>query len=63
DAKVDLSPQNAYIRRLQHELAARHALVSASNGREPYRYVTILQETMSPNRGLPWAEDGRRRAR
>jgi len=63
DAKVDLAPQNAYIRRLQHELAARHALVSASNGREPYRYVTILQETASPNRGLPWADDGRRRER
>ena len=63
DAKIDLAPQNAYIRRLQHELAARHALVSASNGREPFRYVTILQETAGPNRGLPWADEGRRRAR
>ncbi len=39
---VDLSPQNAYIRRLQHLLAQRYNLESRSVGREPYRNVRIL---------------------
>ncbi len=39
---VDLMPQNAYIRRLQHELIARHDLRSQSVGREPRRRVRIL---------------------
>src|SRR5258706_11078411 len=34
---VELSPQNAYIRRLQHQLAERANLLSRSRGREPYR--------------------------
>jgi len=34
---VELSPQNAYIRRLQHQMAERANLVSRSRGREPYR--------------------------
>ena len=38
---VELSPQSAYIRRLQHQLAERHNLVSRSKGREPYRRVKI----------------------
>src|SRR5260221_296597 len=33
---VELSPQNAYIRRLQHQLAQRANLVSRSRGRQPY---------------------------
>ncbi len=40
---VDLSPQNAYIRRLQHEMAERYNLASRSFGREPHRRVRISQ--------------------
>ena len=38
---VELSPQNAYIRRLQHQLAERYNLASRSEGREPHRRVKI----------------------
>ena len=38
---VELSPQNAYIRRLQHQLAERYNLASRSEGREPFRRVKI----------------------
>jgi stage III sporulation protein SpoIIIAA len=41
---VELSPQNAYIRRLQHQLAERANLVSRSRGREPYRRVRVYPE-------------------
>jgi hypothetical protein len=40
---VDLAPQNAYIRRLQHQLAERYNLGSRSAGREPYRHVRIFK--------------------
>ncbi len=40
---VDLAPQNAYIRRLQHQLAERYNLASRSAGREPYRHVRIYK--------------------
>jgi len=40
---VELSPQNAYIRRLQHLLAERHSLTSHSLGKEPRRRVKILK--------------------
>jgi stage III sporulation protein SpoIIIAA len=43
---VELSPQNAYIRRLQHMLAQRYNLTSRSLGQEPQRRVRIL-----PGRG------------
>ncbi|MGD0205239.1 MAG: R3H domain-containing nucleic acid-binding protein [Dehalococcoidia bacterium] len=43
---VELSPQNAYIRRLQHMLAQRYNLTSRSLGQEPQRRVRIL-----PSRG------------
>jgi stage III sporulation protein SpoIIIAA len=39
---ADLSPQNAYIRRLQHLLAQRYNLTSRSQGQEPQRRVRIL---------------------
>jgi stage III sporulation protein SpoIIIAA len=39
---VELAPQNAYIRRLQHELATRHGVESTSRGREPFRHVTVI---------------------
>jgi stage III sporulation protein SpoIIIAA len=38
---IELSPQNAYIRRLQHQMAERANLVSRSRGREPYRRVRL----------------------
>jgi len=38
---VELLPRNAYIRRLQHQLADQHGLTTASRGREPYRCVVI----------------------
>ena len=40
---VELTPQNAYIRRLQHLLAERHNLVSRSLGKEPGRRVKLLE--------------------
>jgi stage III sporulation protein SpoIIIAA len=40
---VELSPQNAYIRRLQHLVAERHGLASHSLGKEPKRRVQIIK--------------------
>ena len=40
---VELQPQSSYIRRLQHQLAERYNLGSASMGREPQRRVVIFQ--------------------
>ncbi len=40
---VELLPQNAYVRRLQHELAGQHHLVSRSVGREPRRRVRVMR--------------------
>ncbi len=40
---VELHPQNAYIRRQQHDLARRANLISSSSGREPHRRVRIFQ--------------------
>ncbi len=40
-SNVELTPQNAYIRRLQHEIAERYGLSSTSRGREPFRRVTM----------------------
>ncbi len=45
---VELSPQNAYIRRLQHQAAERANLVSHSRGREPYRRVRLYPDTAAP---------------
>ncbi|MDQ7839675.1 MAG: R3H domain-containing nucleic acid-binding protein [bacterium] len=38
---VELSPQNSYIRRLQHQLVQRYGLPSESQGEEPHRRVVI----------------------
>jgi len=38
---VELTPQNAYIRKLQHQMAQRYNLTSRSEGREPFRRVLI----------------------
>ena len=40
---VELSPQSAYIRRLQHLIAERNNLSSKSLGKEPTRRVTIYK--------------------
>ncbi len=39
--QMDLTPQNAYIRRLQHRVAERYNLESRSHGKEPNRRVQI----------------------
>ena len=44
DETVELSPQSAYIRRLQHLIADRNALASQSTGKDPNRRVRIYQE-------------------
>jgi hypothetical protein len=43
-APVELSPQGAYIRRLQHLIAERGHVASRSHGKEPQRRVTLLPE-------------------
>jgi len=48
---VELSPQNAYIRRLQHQMAERANLVSQSRGREPYRRVRLYPDGARAQRG------------
>jgi stage III sporulation protein SpoIIIAA len=42
--EVELSRQNAYIRRRQHEMARAAHLASKSRGKEPYRRVCIYRE-------------------
>ena len=42
DQARELSPQNSYIRRLQHMLAQRYNLDSRSFGRDPERRVCII---------------------
>jgi hypothetical protein len=44
DPSIELTPQNSYIRRLQHQLAQRYNVVSRSAGREPYRRVRIYRD-------------------
>ncbi len=41
---VELGPQSAYIRRLQHLIAERHDLSSKSTGKDPNRRVVIYKE-------------------
>jgi stage III sporulation protein SpoIIIAA len=46
---LELHPQNAYIRRLQHQMAERNNLMSRSRGAEPNRRVELL-----PDEGRAW---------
>jgi stage III sporulation protein SpoIIIAA len=46
---VELAPQNAYVRRLQHQMAERNALMSRSRGSEPNRRVELI-----PEEGRSW---------
>ncbi|HEU5379873.1 MAG TPA: R3H domain-containing nucleic acid-binding protein [Ktedonobacteraceae bacterium] len=41
---AELPPANAYIRRLQHQMATRYNLISRSRGKEPFRRVKIFRE-------------------
>ena len=41
---VELAPQNAYVRRLQHQLAESYELSSVSVGTEPYRRIRISKD-------------------
>ena len=41
---IELSPQTAYIRRLQHLIAERHDMASKSNGKDPHRRVVIFKD-------------------
>jgi len=38
----EISPQNAYVRRMQHQLVSEHELVARSTGKEPQRRLRIL---------------------
>ncbi len=42
---IELTPQSAYVRRLQHILAERYDVSSASTGQEPGRRVRIYRKT------------------
>ena len=54
---VELAPQNAYIRRLQHELTIRHGVDTSSRGREPFRRVVVAASDGRPLREDAWSED------
>ncbi|MCS7207811.1 MAG: AAA family ATPase [Dehalococcoidia bacterium] len=43
EPSVELEAQPAFVRRLQHQLAERYNLASASTGREPHRRVIIYR--------------------
>ncbi len=43
EESIELSPQSAYIRRLQHLIAERNALLSQSTGKDPNRRVRIFR--------------------
>ncbi|MCC6236316.1 MAG: AAA family ATPase [Dehalococcoidia bacterium] len=55
--QVELAPQSAYVRRLQHELIGRHGQRSLSRGREPYRRVIVSGGDRLDD--LPWHGNGR----
>jgi stage III sporulation protein SpoIIIAA len=46
---MELDPQNAYVRRLQHQMAERNNVMSRSRGTEPNRRVELL-----PDEGRAW---------
>ncbi len=43
ESSINLTPQNAFVRRYQHELARESKLYSSSFGKEPYRGVRIFR--------------------
>jgi predicted RNA-binding protein Jag len=44
EPSADLTPASAYVRRMQHELARKHNLISHSYGKEPRRWVRIFRD-------------------
>lgn len=40
---IELAPRNAYVRRLQHQMAEKYNLASRSEGKEPHRRVRIYR--------------------
>ena len=44
---VELSPQNAYVRRMQHQLVEQSELVARSTGKEPRRRLRIYPATQA----------------
>jgi len=44
DRPMDLAPQSAHIRKLQHQMAERYNLASVSKGKEPFRRVRIYRQ-------------------
>ncbi len=48
DHQVELSSQNAYVRRLQHRMAREAQLISHSKGKEPRRRVLIYENKRLP---------------
>jgi hypothetical protein len=51
---VALPPRSASMRRLQHQLAERHGLSTASKGREPRRFVVIYP---TDRHEVPWSRE------
>src|SRR5712664_2168662 len=45
---VEISPQNAYLRRLQHQLVAENELTARSTGKEPQRRLRITPAPEDP---------------
>ena len=45
---VEISPQNAYLRRLQHQLVAENDLSARSTGKEPQRRLRITPSPKEP---------------
>ena len=45
EVHVDLNPQGSHVRRLQHQIAEKYRLGSASIGREPRRHVVFHRRT------------------
>jgi len=45
---VEIGPQNAYLRRLQHQLVAENELSARSTGKEPQRRLRITPTPEDP---------------
>ena len=45
EQSVDLTPQNSFVRRYQHEMAEKASLTSRSHGKEPYRSVRVFRDS------------------
>jgi stage III sporulation protein SpoIIIAA len=53
DRTIELSPQSSYVRRLQHQLAERHAVQSRSSGLEPNRRVLYYRGPAAMPSSIP----------